>query len=134
MKMRYSRYLTHVLDEYKYTPMDLICRANKRAYAYTSIPEYYLKLQCSINKTFYNETSKSEVWSGFNDQFLGKRKPNSWVKRKLNTLTHNDRYYYMIRFRTKYLEQLIRLAKQEELENWHDLINSTHREPPNQHS
>lgn len=117
MKLLYSEYLAKVLAEYKHNPTDLICRANIITYQYTHKERYYIQLQRTINKTFYNVYSNTEVWSGFNDQFLGNRKPNSWVKRKLNTLTHNDRYYYMIRFRTKYLEQLIRLAKQEELEN-----------------
>lgn len=115
--MLYSDYLARVLAQYKHNPVDLICGANKVVYRYTRFIRHYEHLQRSINKTFYNEYSNTEVWSGFNDQFLGKRKPNSWVKRKLYTLTHHDRYYYLIRFRIKYLEQLIRLAKQEELEN-----------------
>jgi len=117
MKLLYSEYLAKVLAEYQHRPMDLICRANKVAYGYTGAERHYIQLQRTINKTSCGEYSGAGVWSGFNDQFLGKRKPNSWVRRKLNTLTHNDRRYYMIRFRTKYLEQLIRLAKQEELEN-----------------
>lgn len=117
--MRYSEYLTIVLRQYKKYPRNLICQTNQNVYEDYGYESYYNTLQDSIYKTFYNERRirGGIVLSTFSHMFLNFRKPNSHIRRKFE-MYNKDRclgafnnYKYAIRFRTKYLEQLIRQAK-----------------------
>lgn len=125
MRLLYSEYLALVLNEYRLTGQPLCHTAAKitaRYYwSHEQVSNYKYKLIAVINRTIYNKPSLIPSALSFLTALAESRKGNSYVHKQLINANPNcyitrgeDRARIMHRFRVKYLEQLIRLAKQTE--------------------